>query len=183
MIKLSWQSFSHSDVNGMIRFKKKLQDLKVIIRHWVKAKRLELSGSKIDITTELGRIDKVMDSGMVDDAIFHKKLLKSQADDLEIGSISISHLFYADDTMFIGEWSDGNLKVGVPHYVVEQAASSIGCSILNNQFRYLGVMVGECSSRLKAWDDIILKLRSRLSKWKVKTLSIGGDVYAFEVSS
>ncbi|PWA98583.1 ribonuclease H protein [Artemisia annua] len=35
-------------------------------------------------------------------------------------------------------------------------------------------MVGECSSRLKAWDDTILKLRSRLSKWKVKTLSLGG---------
>nr|GEX55070.1 RNA-directed DNA polymerase, eukaryota [Tanacetum cinerariifolium] len=116
------------------------------------------------------------------------------------GSISISHIFYADDAMFIGEWSDGNLKgiinilknfflasglqinilksqllgVGVPHYVVDQAASSIGCSIMNNQFCYLGVMVGECSSRLKAWDDIILKLRSRLSKWKVKTLSIRG---------
>ncbi|GKB73899.1 RNA-directed DNA polymerase, eukaryota, partial [Tanacetum coccineum] len=40
--------------------------------------------------------------------------------------------------------------------------------------RYLGVMVGEYSSRIKAWDDVILKLRSRLSKWKVKTLSIGG---------
>nr|GEV69459.1 RNA-directed DNA polymerase, eukaryota, reverse transcriptase zinc-binding domain protein [Tanacetum cinerariifolium] len=26
------------------------------------------------------------------------------------GSISISHLFYADDAMFIGEWSDVNLK-------------------------------------------------------------------------
>nr|GFB79240.1 RNA-directed DNA polymerase, eukaryota [Tanacetum cinerariifolium] len=25
-------------------------------------------------------------------------------------SISISHLFYADDAMFIGEWSDNNLK-------------------------------------------------------------------------
>ncbi|GJU32865.1 RNA-directed DNA polymerase, eukaryota, partial [Tanacetum coccineum] len=36
------------------------------------------------------------------------------------------------------------------------------------------VMVGEYSSRIKAWDDVILKLRSRLSKWKVKTLSIGG---------
>ncbi|GJU74585.1 RNA-directed DNA polymerase, eukaryota [Tanacetum coccineum] len=41
-------------------------------------------------------------------------------------------------------------------------------------YRYLGVMVGEYSSRIKAWDDVILKLRSRLSKWKVKTLSIGG---------
>ncbi|PWA42102.1 RNA-directed DNA polymerase, eukaryota, Reverse transcriptase zinc-binding domain protein [Artemisia annua] len=44
MIKLSWHSFSHSDTNGMIRFKKKLQDLKIIIRRWVKTKRLELSG-------------------------------------------------------------------------------------------------------------------------------------------
>nr|GFC29178.1 RNA-directed DNA polymerase, eukaryota [Tanacetum cinerariifolium] len=33
---------------------------------------------------------------------------------------------------------------------------------------------GECMSRSKAWDGIILKLRSRLSKWKAKTLSIGG---------
>nr|GFC15286.1 RNA-directed DNA polymerase, eukaryota [Tanacetum cinerariifolium] len=89
-------------------------------------------------------------------------------------SISISHLFYADDAMFIGEWSDNNLKVGVPNNMVQQAADSIGCSILNNQFRYLRVMVGDNMSRLKAWDDIILKIKSRLSKWKVKTLSIGG---------
>nr|GEU51902.1 RNA-directed DNA polymerase, eukaryota [Tanacetum cinerariifolium] len=278
---------------GPTPFRKKLQDLKIIIRRWVKVKRLELSGSKNDIVTELGEIDKVMDRGEVDDVTvlrqlvlkhkllnvtemeakdrfqkskvkwavegdenskffharfkepvahrfklnfqFHKKLLQSQADDLERGvsrdeirravwncgdnkspgldgytfeffkkywdlvgsdfcdaiefflrmvhfpkdmflrplglgklavigfeelsaplrrlscwtvdeglfkgiqlpgSISISHLFYADDAMFIEEWSDGNLK---------------------------GVMVEECSSRLKAWDDIILKIRSRLS--------------------
>nr|GEW41589.1 RNA-directed DNA polymerase, eukaryota [Tanacetum cinerariifolium] len=35
-------------------------------------------------------------------------------------------------------------------------------------------MVGNCYSRIKAWDDTILKLKSRLSKWKAKTLSIGG---------
>nr|GFC19899.1 RNA-directed DNA polymerase, eukaryota, reverse transcriptase zinc-binding domain protein [Tanacetum cinerariifolium] len=39
---------------------------------------------------------------------------------------------------------------------------------------FKGVMVGEYSSRIKAWDDVIFKLRSRLSKWNVKTLSIGG---------
>nr|GEV35673.1 RNA-directed DNA polymerase, eukaryota, reverse transcriptase zinc-binding domain protein [Tanacetum cinerariifolium] len=90
------------------------------------------------------------------------------------GKSSISHLFYADDAMFVGEWSEDNLKitvsilkcfffasglkinfhksqvlgVGVPHYLVEQAANSIGCSIMDKYFRYLGV--------------------------KVKTLSIGG---------
>nr|GEV54565.1 RNA-directed DNA polymerase, eukaryota [Tanacetum cinerariifolium] len=116
------------------------------------------------------------------------------------GSISISHLFYADDAMFIGEWSDANLKgvvnilqcfflasglkiiihksqvlgVGIPRSIVMQAASSIGCGVMHNQFRYLGVMVGECMSRHQAWDDTVLKLRSRLSNWKVKTLSIGG---------
>nr|GFB40574.1 RNA-directed DNA polymerase, eukaryota, reverse transcriptase zinc-binding domain protein [Tanacetum cinerariifolium] len=37
-----------------------------------------------------------------------------------------------------------------------------------------GVMVGEYSSRIKAWNDVLFKLRSRLSKWKVKTLLIGG---------
>ena len=102
--------------------------------------------------------------------------------------------------MFIWEWSDDNLKsiinirkcfslvsglkinihkrqvlgVGVPYTRVVQAANSIGCSIMDKYFHYLGVMVGECTSRHKAWSDFILKLRSRLSNWKVKTLSIGG---------
>nr|GEX45633.1 RNA-directed DNA polymerase, eukaryota [Tanacetum cinerariifolium] len=75
------------------------------------------------------------------------------------GSTFISHLFYADDAMFLGEWSEGNLKV-------EQAAASVGCTVMNPQFRYLGVMVGHRSSSIKAWDDIIFKLRGRLSKWK-----------------
>nr|GEY38441.1 RNA-directed DNA polymerase, eukaryota [Tanacetum cinerariifolium] len=116
------------------------------------------------------------------------------------GSITISHLFYADDAMFIGEWSDSNLKnvvkilncfyyasglkinidksqllgVGVPRSTVAQTAGEIGCMVLNHQFRYLGVMVGELMSRRSAWDDAVNKIRSRLSNWKVKTLSIGG---------
>ncbi|GJW95508.1 RNA-directed DNA polymerase, eukaryota [Tanacetum coccineum] len=116
------------------------------------------------------------------------------------GSITISHLFYADDAMFIGEWSDSNLKsivkilncfflasglkinihksqvlgVGVPRSLVAQAAARIGCDVMHNQFCYLGVMVGDCMSREMAWVDTVHKLRSRLSNWKVKTLSIGG---------
>nr|GEV37122.1 RNA-directed DNA polymerase, eukaryota [Tanacetum cinerariifolium] len=82
------------------------------------------------------------------------------------GKSSISHLFYADDAMFVGEWSEDNLK--------SIAANSIGCSIMDKCFCYLGVKVGESTSRHKAWSDLIQKLRSRLSKWKVKTLSIGG---------
>ncbi|GJX44997.1 hypothetical protein Tco_0261673 [Tanacetum coccineum] len=41
-------------------------------------------------------------------------------------------------------------------------------------FTLVGVMVGAGMTRHKAWDDVVLKLQSRLSKWKAKTLSIGG---------
>ncbi|GJT82756.1 RNA-directed DNA polymerase, eukaryota, reverse transcriptase zinc-binding domain protein [Tanacetum coccineum] len=53
-------------------------------------------------------------------------------------------------------------------------STSIGCSIMNNHFVYLGVMSGENMARHKAWVDVVLKLKFRLSKWKAKTLSIGG---------
>ncbi|GKC84099.1 RNA-directed DNA polymerase, eukaryota [Tanacetum coccineum] len=115
-------------------------------------------------------------------------------------SLALSHLFYADDAFFMGEWSDNNLRgiinilkcfhlasglqinihksqilgVGVSRSRVEDMASSLGCTIMENKFRYLGVMVGAGMTRHKAWDDVILKLQSRLSKWKAKTLSIGG---------
>ncbi|GJZ99921.1 RNA-directed DNA polymerase, eukaryota [Tanacetum coccineum] len=115
-------------------------------------------------------------------------------------STMISHLFYADDVVFIGEWSQDNLKgimhslrcfsllsglsinikkshllgVGIPASYVNEAASSIGCSVMKALFKYLGVMVGGNASLVKAWDDTINKLKMRLSKWKLKTLSIGG---------
>nr|GFA97438.1 RNA-directed DNA polymerase, eukaryota, reverse transcriptase zinc-binding domain protein [Tanacetum cinerariifolium] len=56
--------------------------------------------------------------------------------------------------------------MGVTGLAVEQAAASVGCTIMNPQFRYLGVTVGHRPSSIKAWDDIIFKLRGRLSKWK-----------------
>ncbi|GKA04478.1 RNA-directed DNA polymerase, eukaryota [Tanacetum coccineum] len=43
-----------------------------------------------------------------------------------------------------------------------------------NEGIFKGVMVGECMSRIKAWTPTLDKLRSRLSKWKMRTLSIGG---------
>ncbi|GJR59196.1 RNA-directed DNA polymerase, eukaryota [Tanacetum coccineum] len=112
----------------------------------------------------------------------------------------ISHLFYADDTVFIGEWSQKNLYgimqmlrcfsllsglsinikeshilgVGIPSSLVNEAASRLGCSVMKVPFKYLGITVGGNTSLVKSWDDTIYKLKSRLSKWKLKTLSIGG---------
>ncbi|GJS48564.1 hypothetical protein Tco_0598685 [Tanacetum coccineum] len=53
-------------------------------------------------------------------------------------------------------------------------ASSLGCTIMENHSSFiLGVWLGGWDDRLSL-DDVILKLQSRLSKWKAKTLSIGG---------
>nr|GEZ58185.1 RNA-directed DNA polymerase, eukaryota [Tanacetum cinerariifolium] len=261
MVEHTWNSFSLTDYNGMIRFKKKLQGLKIVIRNWVKAKKHHLFGVRCSIKNELSDIDKDLDRGDISDSKLHRRMdLLHQLHYIDIsnskdfiqkskikwavegdenskffhgiinkkrsqlavrgvfvdglwvtdpcifkgislnGKSSISHLFYADDAMFVGEWSEDNLKstvsilkcfflasglkinihksqvlgVGVPYYLVEQATNLIGCSVMDKCFRYLGVKVDESTSRHKAWSDLIQKLRSRLSKWKVKTLSIGG---------
>ncbi|GKB52775.1 hypothetical protein Tco_0903528 [Tanacetum coccineum] len=57
---------------------------------------------------------------------------------------------------------------------VSRAAMKMGCCTLKTPFSYLGIKVGGMMSRIKSWDEIVDKLQSRLSKWKMKTLSIGG---------
>nr|GEV04301.1 RNA-directed DNA polymerase, eukaryota, nucleotide-binding alpha-beta plait domain protein [Tanacetum cinerariifolium] len=220
MVEQTWISFSHSDRNEMIRFKKKLQDLK--IQQSIKDKRLRLHSSKQAIHDELTEIDKELDRGMVaDTSLIRRQNLKHQLQDIKMKEAADSAFVYErqilDGPFIINEilhwckrkwkkamffkvdfakaydsvrwdylidvlmafgsgskWCQWIQGMGVQRSDVELAASSIGCSIMNNQFRYLGVMVGENMARHKAWVDVILKLRSRLSKWKMKTLSIGG---------
>nr|GFB04051.1 RNA-directed DNA polymerase, eukaryota, reverse transcriptase zinc-binding domain protein [Tanacetum cinerariifolium] len=57
---------------------------------------------------------------------------------------------------------------------VEEVTRHIGCGILNTPFSFLGSKVGGCMSRIKSWDEVIDKMVNRLSKWNMKTLSIGG---------
>ncbi|GKC44737.1 hypothetical protein Tco_1062459 [Tanacetum coccineum] len=80
-------------------------------------------------------------------------------------SLTLSHLFYADDAVFIGKWDRANILPSYHYWVF----------YFFHPFSYLGVKVGIVSpSRRKAWDEIIGKVSNRLSKWKIKTLSIGG---------
>nr|GEX26678.1 RNA-directed DNA polymerase, eukaryota [Tanacetum cinerariifolium] len=117
-------------------------------------------------------------------------------------SITLSHLFYADDAVFIGEWSHSNLKgimnilrcfsllsgmsiniqkshllgVSIPDNYVVEAAKSIGCSKMKAPFKYLGILVCDNMSSIKDWDEAISKMKKRLSRWKLNTLSVGdGD--------
>ncbi|GKE25458.1 RNA-directed DNA polymerase, eukaryota, reverse transcriptase zinc-binding domain protein [Tanacetum coccineum] len=114
----------------------------------------------------------------------------------------ISHLFYADDAVFIGEWREENLRHlvsilqcfylasglrinihkcsimgvgGVTNDEVYRGAQMTGCEASKIPFKYLRIMVGSNMNRLHAWDRVIEKVMARLSKWKAKTLSIGGS--------
>nr|GEW27846.1 RNA-directed DNA polymerase, eukaryota [Tanacetum cinerariifolium] len=66
--------FSHSDSNTLIRFKKKLQDLKVIIRRWIKDKNLFHVGTAKSIKENLTDIDKNIDRGNVSDELLLKRM-------------------------------------------------------------------------------------------------------------
>ncbi|GKE52490.1 RNA-directed DNA polymerase, eukaryota, partial [Tanacetum coccineum] len=113
-------------------------------------------------------------------------------------SLHLSHMFYADDVIFMGQCSESNidtivkvlecfhrasglrinmsksklLGISVEVEKVEQAAAKIGCTILNTPFTYLGSKVGGFMSRIHSWKETMEGMVTRLSKWKLKALSI-----------
>nr|GEX64593.1 RNA-directed DNA polymerase, eukaryota [Tanacetum cinerariifolium] len=68
------------------------------------------------------------------------------------------------------------MGIGVDAEKVSKAAIKLGCLILKNPFLYLGIYVGGNMNRIQSWDDIVNRVKSRLSKWKMKMLSIGGRI-------
>ncbi|GJY52216.1 reverse transcriptase domain-containing protein [Tanacetum coccineum] len=115
-------------------------------------------------------------------------------------SLTLSHLFYTDDAVFVEEWDRSNIKtlvhvlkcfflasglkinlqksklmgIGIKKKEVDKVARLVGCSTFLTPFNYLGVKVGDVMSKVKSWDEVTLKLSGYLSKWKLNTLSIGG---------
>nr|GFA71488.1 RNA-directed DNA polymerase, eukaryota, reverse transcriptase zinc-binding domain protein [Tanacetum cinerariifolium] len=70
------------------------------------------------------------------------------------------------------------MGVHVESSKVNQAASTLGCQILRTPFKYLGTEVRGTMHRAIAWQEVIDKevidkVKERLSKWKMKALSIG----------
>ncbi|GJZ83238.1 RNA-directed DNA polymerase, eukaryota, reverse transcriptase zinc-binding domain protein [Tanacetum coccineum] len=87
----------------------------------------------------------------------------------------ISHLFDADDAMFIVNVHKSSLYgVGVRNTDVHLMADSFGCLGNNLPFTYLGVKVGDNMTRVNSWIEVVKKVSNKLSSWKAKSLSVGG---------
>ncbi|MFS7930377.1 putative reverse transcriptase zinc-binding domain-containing protein [Helianthus anomalus] len=112
----------------------------------------------------------------------------------------ISHLCYADDILFLGEWSEHNLMalirlfrwlslitglkincskstiygVGVSDAEVSSFAKMANCGYGSFPFIHLRIPIGVNMKREKFWKPMLDKISAKLSKWKARHLSFAG---------
>ncbi|KAJ0880137.1 putative RNA-directed DNA polymerase [Helianthus annuus] len=114
----------------------------------------------------------------------------------------LSHLIYADDVMFVGEWSSLNIYnlrrimrcfylasglkvnltkcsiygIGVSDQEIQLMASQLRCKQGTSPFIHLGLPIGANMNLARNWKSVVEVFRNRLSLWKAKTLSYGGRI-------
>ncbi|XP_022032114.1 uncharacterized protein LOC110933188 [Helianthus annuus] len=115
----------------------------------------------------------------------------------------VSHLFYADDAILIGEQFKDNISnvirilwvfhicsglkitifksnlyaIRVGNSELKTMADLIGCQVDEVPFKYLGLWVGANMNRVANWKPMYDIFEARLSKWNASTLSIGGRIF------
>ncbi|GJS68656.1 putative RNA-directed DNA polymerase, eukaryota, reverse transcriptase zinc-binding domain protein [Tanacetum coccineum] len=118
----------------------------------------------------------------------------------KLHSLHVSHLFFMDDVLLLGEWSSVNISnlvnllncfykvsglkhnlhksnlfgIGVDPSEVSNSALVTGCQAQCLPFSYLGLPIGSNMARVNSWVPIVNKFNNRLSRWKSSLLSIGG---------
>nr|GEZ69705.1 RNA-directed DNA polymerase, eukaryota [Tanacetum cinerariifolium] len=181
LVEYTWNVAPVDESNAMINLMKKLKYLKEKIRIWNIDKKKTSKINKISFKAELAELDAVIDKG-------------------EGSSLHLSHLFYADDVVFVGKWGDSNidtivhvldcfnrasrfhinmsksklLGISMDNDKFDHAALKISCAILKTPFSYLGLKVGGLLSRIQSSNEIVDHMVARFSKWNMKTLSIDG---------
>jgi len=114
--------------------------------------------------------------------------------------VVVSHLQFADDTLILGEKSWANIRgmraalllfeglsglkvnfsksqlagVNIHASWLSEAAMVLNCKVGSVPFVYLGMPIGGNPRRLAFWEPLLYQLKSRLSSWNSKHLSLGG---------
>lgn len=116
--------------------------------------------------------------------------------------IQVPLLQFADDVLFVGEWSHSNISnllkllkcfeeasglkinlhkscligVGVPTIVVERLARKFCCKVDCTPFTYLGLPVGDNMRKKLVWAQVEQKCINRMGSWKCQLLSMAGHL-------
>nr|GEV93988.1 RNA-directed DNA polymerase, eukaryota [Tanacetum cinerariifolium] len=131
-------------------------------------------------------IPKILDANMVKDfrpisliGSLYKIIAKILANRLVgvLGDIvnEVQYAFVVDRQILDGPFILDEVLHWCQDGLVRIAAAKLGCLILKTPFIYLGTKVGGNMSRKQSWKEVVDKVLSRLSRWKMDLLSIGDD--------
>ncbi|GJU28893.1 RNA-directed DNA polymerase, eukaryota [Tanacetum coccineum] len=128
---------------------------------------------------KLSDVDKVLDQGgySEDTVNYRASLLKELQDINSIEALDIAQkakCFFMASGLRINIHKSKLMGIGVHLEEVDRTARIVGCSTFSSPFQYLGVKAGGVMSKTSSWDEVNSKVYSRLSKWKLNSLFIGG---------
>nr|GEV22872.1 RNA-directed DNA polymerase, eukaryota, reverse transcriptase zinc-binding domain protein [Tanacetum cinerariifolium] len=127
---------------------------------------------------------------IVDAGMFHDIKLSR-------GLVNLSHMFFADDAVFVGQWCENNIttlvhvlecfhkasglcinmskskimRVHVDNIKVNIAATKLGCLVFKTPFMYLGSIVGGNMSRINTWNVIVDKVKKSIEAVRSRFLN------------
>ncbi|GJX40529.1 RNA-directed DNA polymerase, eukaryota [Tanacetum coccineum] len=162
------------------------------IVQWCQSKKKQSLVFKVDFERLLIRGSVIVNGSPMEEFQFHKGL--KQGDPLspflfilvmetfhisfqrivDAGMFKVLECFHCASVLRLNISKNKLMRIYVDADKVAQKARKIGCVTLKTPFTNLGSKVGGHMSRIQSWNEMIEAMASRLSKWKMKTLSIGG---------